>query len=53
LPGGASRNDRRAAARYPEECLRRAQYWDVPVSKQTEQTAPARILQFLDPARSA
>ncbi len=37
-----------SAARYLEECLPRAEYWDVPVSDQTEQTAPARILQFLD-----
>jgi pimeloyl-ACP methyl ester carboxylesterase len=37
-----------SAARYLEECLPRADYWDVPVSDQTEQTAPARVLQFLD-----
>ncbi len=37
-----------SAARYLQECLPRAQYWDVPVGEQTEQTAPARILQFLD-----
>lgn len=36
-----------SAARYLEECLPRAEYWDVPVSEQTEQTVPARILQFL------
>lgn len=36
-----------SAARYLEECLPRAQYWDVPVSGQTEATAPARILEFL------
>jgi pimeloyl-ACP methyl ester carboxylesterase len=36
-----------SAARYLEECLPRAEYWDVPVSEQTEQTAPARVLQFL------
>jgi len=39
-----------SAARYLEECLPRAQYWDVPVSEQTEQTAPARVLGFLDSA---
>jgi pimeloyl-ACP methyl ester carboxylesterase len=39
-----------SAARYLEECLPRAQYWDVPVSEQTEQTAPARVLSFLDSA---
>jgi pimeloyl-ACP methyl ester carboxylesterase len=36
-----------SAARYLEECLPRAEYWDVPVRDQTEQTAPGRILQFL------
>lgn len=37
-----------SAARYFEECLPRSEYWDAPVEAQTEQTAPARILQFLD-----
>jgi pimeloyl-ACP methyl ester carboxylesterase len=37
-----------SAARYLEECLPRAQYWDVPVSGQTEESAPARVLEFLD-----
>ena len=37
-----------SAARYLQECLPRAEYWDVPVPEQTEQTAPARVLQFLD-----
>jgi len=36
-----------SAARYLEECLPRAQYWDMPVSGQTELTAPARVLEFL------
>jgi pimeloyl-ACP methyl ester carboxylesterase len=36
-----------SAARYLEECLPRAQYWDVPVDGQTEATVPARILEFL------
>lgn len=36
-----------SAARYLEECLPRVEYWDVPVSEQTEETAPARVLQFL------
>jgi pimeloyl-ACP methyl ester carboxylesterase len=36
-----------SAARYLEECLPRAEYWDVPVAQQTEQTAPARVLEFL------
>jgi pimeloyl-ACP methyl ester carboxylesterase len=37
-----------SAARYLQECLPRAEYWDVPVSEQTERTAPARVLDFLD-----
>jgi pimeloyl-ACP methyl ester carboxylesterase len=36
-----------SAARYLQECLRDADYWDVPVAEQTEQTAPARVLEFL------
>src|SRR5712691_10925361 len=39
-----------SAARYLEECLPRAEYWDVPVAGQTEATAPARMLEFLDKA---
>ncbi len=39
-----------SAARYLEECLPKAEYWDVPVDAQTEQTAPARVLEFLDKA---
>ncbi|HEV7649711.1 MAG TPA: alpha/beta hydrolase [Actinophytocola sp.] len=36
-----------SAARYLQECLPRAEYWDVPVAARTERTAPARILDFL------
>lgn len=36
-----------SAARYLAECLPGAHYWDVPVSEQTEQTAPARVARFL------
>jgi pimeloyl-ACP methyl ester carboxylesterase len=39
-----------SAARYLEECLPRAEYWDVPVEEQTEAVTPARILQFLQAA---
>jgi pimeloyl-ACP methyl ester carboxylesterase len=39
-----------SAARYLEECLPRADYWDVPVAGQTEDAAPARILEFLQQA---
>jgi pimeloyl-ACP methyl ester carboxylesterase len=37
-----------SAARYLEECLPLAEYWDVPVTEQTEHTAPVRVLAFLD-----
>ena len=36
-----------SAARYLEECLPAAQYWDVPLEQQTETTARARLLEFL------
>ena len=36
-----------SAARYLEECLPRAEYWDVLPAEQTEANAPARILEFL------
>jgi pimeloyl-ACP methyl ester carboxylesterase len=39
-----------SAARYLEECLPRAAYWDVLPDGQTEETAPARLLEFLDKA---
>jgi pimeloyl-ACP methyl ester carboxylesterase len=37
-----------SAARYLEECLPQAEYWDVPVGEQTEETAPARVIEFLE-----
>ena len=39
-----------SAARYLEECLPRAEYWDATPEQQTEATAPPRILQFLEAA---
>jgi pimeloyl-ACP methyl ester carboxylesterase len=42
-----------SAARFLKECLPRAEYWDVPVIEQTERTAPARVLQFLDSVEAA
>jgi pimeloyl-ACP methyl ester carboxylesterase len=36
-----------SAARYLQECLPGAQYWDTPVADQTEATAPPRVLDFL------
>ena len=37
-----------SAARYLEECLPKPEYWDVPPEGQTESTASARLLKFLD-----
>ena len=37
-----------SAARYLQECLPSAQYWDVPVAAQTAETAPARVIDFLE-----
>jgi pimeloyl-ACP methyl ester carboxylesterase len=37
-----------SAARYLEECIPGAEYWDVAPDAQTEETAPKRILEFLD-----
>ena len=42
-----------SAARYLEECLPRAEYWDVPVAEQTETVAPLRIMEFLGQASAA
>ena len=36
-----------SAARYLEECLPRAEYWDIAPEAQTEHNVPARLLQFL------
>jgi pimeloyl-ACP methyl ester carboxylesterase len=36
-----------SAARYLEECLDGSEYWDVPPEVQTAQTAPPRLLHFL------
>jgi pimeloyl-ACP methyl ester carboxylesterase len=39
-----------SAARYLEECLPGAEYWDVAVAEQTEATVPARVVEFLERA---
>jgi pimeloyl-ACP methyl ester carboxylesterase len=39
-----------SAARYVEECLPRAEYWDVPVAEQTEEPTSTRFLEFLEKA---
>jgi len=47
---GQDRSHAPSAARYLQECLPQAQYWDMPVTGQTEETAPARVLEFLGSA---
>jgi pimeloyl-ACP methyl ester carboxylesterase len=37
-----------SAARYLEECLPAADYWDAGVADQTERSVPPRLLEFLD-----
>ena len=41
-----------SAARYLQECLVAAEYWDVSVAEQTGRTVSARILKFLDAVAS-
>lgn len=36
-----------SAARYFEECLPGADYWDLPVAEQTVENVPGRVLEFL------
>lgn len=36
-----------SAAHYLQECLSHSEYWGVPVTEQTRQSAPARVLGFL------
>ncbi|MEW2521358.1 alpha/beta fold hydrolase [Actinacidiphila alni] len=36
-----------SAARYLQECLPAAEYWDMPVAEQTAENAPGRVLDFL------
>jgi pimeloyl-ACP methyl ester carboxylesterase len=37
-----------SAARYLQECLPLAEYWDAPIDAQTPETAPQRVIAFLD-----
>jgi pimeloyl-ACP methyl ester carboxylesterase len=41
-----------SAARYLEECIPGAQYWDVPVARQTSDATNARVLSFLQSSAS-
>lgn len=44
---GRDKSHATSAARYLEECLPRAEYWDAAVEDQTEETVPPRVLEFL------
>jgi pimeloyl-ACP methyl ester carboxylesterase len=44
---GRDKSHATSAARYLEECLPGAEYWDVAVENQTEATVPARLIEFL------
>ena len=44
---GRDKSHATSAARYLEECLPRAEYWDVAVDAQTEESVSARLLEFL------
>lgn len=44
---GADASHATSAARYLQECLPRASYWDAPPADQTEATLPPRLLGFL------
>ena len=44
---GRDKTHATSAARYLEECLPRAEYWDVAVADQTGATVPPRLLEFL------
>ena len=45
---GRDKTHATSAARYLEECLPHAEYWDAAVEDQTEATAPTRLLEFLE-----
>ena len=44
---GRDKTHATSAARYLEECLTRAEYWDIAVEHQTATTVPPRLLDFL------
>ena len=50
---GKDKSHATSAARYLEECLPASEYWDVLPEEQTEATAPARIIDFLDKVQAA
>ena len=45
---GRDKSHATSAARFLEECLPRAEYWDVTVADQTASAVPPRLIEFLD-----
>jgi pimeloyl-ACP methyl ester carboxylesterase len=50
---GQDQSHATSAARFLHECLPGSQYWDVPVVDQTSDTAPQRVMGFLDEVGAA
>jgi pimeloyl-ACP methyl ester carboxylesterase len=50
---GSDASHATSAARYLEECLPRAEYWDIAAADQLEENTSARLLQFLEMAQAA
>lgn len=50
---GSDASHATSAARYLEECIPDAQYWDMPAAEQTEANSPQRLLAFLEKAGAA
>ena len=48
VPGGGDQSHAVSAARYLAECLPKADYWDIPLDGQTEESVAPRLLHFLD-----
>jgi pimeloyl-ACP methyl ester carboxylesterase len=48
---GRDKTHATSAARYLEECLPNAEYWDIAVEQQTAATVAPRLLQFLETAQ--
>ena len=50
---GSDASHATSAARYLEECIPGAEYWDMPAADQTEANSPVQLLAFLDRAARA
>jgi pimeloyl-ACP methyl ester carboxylesterase len=50
---GSDASHATSAARYLEECLARAEYWDIAAAEQLEDNTSAQLLRFLETAQAA